>query len=111
MVKEYIIKVHVDGHYTVEDPKCPSQWRGSGCYDIDVDTWCDVELEVWAESESSARSLAEEYDYANGYTIDIDDVNITGLQLVNDLPDRDVDEIGVIEPVRIDWKETDYDYD
>ncbi|MBQ3996667.1 MAG: hypothetical protein II637_01360 [Bacteroidales bacterium] len=107
MLKQFEVYVHVDGHYSYEDPKCPIYWRGFGCYNIEVDTWCDTELEVWANSEEEARKFAEEYDYAKDYIICIDDVIIEDIVFVADL-DCDDEEAGAIE-TSIDWKEREYD--
>lgn len=104
MLKQFKVNVIVYGHYTIEDPKCPSGWRGSGCYDIEIETWCDPELEVWAHSEEEAEKFAEEYDYANDYVICIDDVIIEDIVFVAEL-DRDDEEAGVVDGFTINWKD------
>lgn len=108
MLKLFKAKVHVTGHYIIEDPNCPASWRGSGCYDINVDTWLDTEVEVWARSKDGAEKLIEEYEYASGYTIEIDDVDFA-VEFVRDMDDRDDEEEGVVEPVIINWKEHEFD--
>ena len=107
MINKYIATVHVTGHYMAESPKCPSRWIGSGCYDIEVKTWLDTEVEVWANTEKEAKELVELYGFTQGYTIEVDDmyVKITFIESI----DRGEDEVGVIEPVNIDWQEYDYD--
>lgn len=102
MLKQYKVKVRIDGHYTIEDPKCPSEWRGSGCYDIDVQVYCDTELDVWAVSKDQAEKLAAGYDYCTGLVTEIYDIIVKDLEFVCDLS-RGEDEAGVIEPVDINW--------
>ena len=36
MRKYYEAKIMLEGTVPVEDPRCPYEWKGSGCYDIDV---------------------------------------------------------------------------
>lgn len=106
MLKKFKAKVHIDGIYTIEDPKCPSYWKGSGCYDITVNTWCDTDVEVWAETEEKASELALDYEYNDPSTdIDIEVIQVESVTFVDDLPDRDLEEAGVIEPVVYKWKE------
>ena len=110
MLKKFKANVHIDGTYTVEDPKCPSYWRGSGCYDIDIHTWCDTEVEVWAETEEKAEEYAFEWEYNDPSTIImIEAVQVESIKFVEDLPDRDQEEAGVIEPVVYNWKEIEKD--
>lgn len=111
MIKKFTAKIHLDGTYTVEDPRCPSYWRGSGCYDVAVATWCDTEVEVWAESEELARRLAIDYEYNDGKTtIEVEAVQVESVTFVEDLPGRDAEEAGVIEPVEYKWKEIEKDW-
>lgn len=111
MLKKFIAKVHIDGTYTVEDPKCPSHWKGSGCYDRTVNTWCDPEVEVWAETEELAEGYAFDWEYDDPSTIiDIEAVQVESVTFVEDLPGRDLEEAGVIEPVTYNWKENQKDW-
>ena len=106
MLSEYNVTVHIDGHYTIEDPKCPLSWRGSGCYDIEVETWCDDTVGVWATDEKHARGLVESYeDFARGYTIEIDDIKIEKVELVGSVPDYEDDDAGVLDDFDFNWKE------
>lgn len=110
MLKKFKAKVHIDGIYTIEDPKCPSFWKGSGCYDIEIQTWCDTEVEVWAESEELAEEYAFEWEYNDPSTIImIEAVQVESVTFVEDLPGRDLEEAGVIEPVTYNWKEIEKD--
>lgn len=106
MLKEYLVKVHLVGFYEIEDPQCPPSWRGSHCYDVTVRCWADIELAVWAESESEAEELAEEYDYElPQYTVSVEDVQVKGVRLVDEMPDLDTLEAGVIDLPDINWRE------
>lgn len=110
MLKQFKATVHVDGHYTIEDPKCPSDWRGSGCYDITVNTWFDTELEVWAELEEKAKAMVYDYNFERPeYTVEVDAIQVEKIEFVKDLGDRDLAEAGVIEDFNIDWKEHEKD--
>lgn len=111
MLKQYTVNVHIDGHYLTEDPHCPSYWRGSGCYDIEVPTWCDLEVEVWAESEEQAKKLAEEYDgYVDEWDgVQIEVVTVDSVKFVKVLEGRDEEEIGIIEDFTINWRENEPD--
>ena len=106
MLKQYKLKVRIDGHYMIEDPKCPFEWRGSGCYDKEVKTWANMNLEVWAKSPKEAIKFVEEYDYAAGTEIEVDDVKILNVECFG-YSARDADEAGVIEQT-VNWKEYEY---
>lgn len=111
MLKKFIAYVHLDGHYIMEDPRCPSYWKGSGCYDLEIQTWCDTEVEVWAESEELAEEYAFEWEYNDPSTIImIEAVQVESVTFVEDLPGRDAEEAGVIEPVTYNWKEIEKDW-
>lgn len=73
----YTITAQLRAHYTVEDPKCPSYWRGSGVYDIEVPCTVDIRAEVVAESEDDAVDMVLDYDYYgdrdNPYDVEFDD--------------------------------------
>lgn len=110
-IKVYIVSVHLEGYYTVEDPRCPSYWKGSGCYDIDIHTWADVEVEVWAETEEQARKYALDYGYNDpGTIVEVEAVQVESVAFVQDLEGRDKEEAGVIEPVTYNWKENQKDW-
>lgn len=54
-------------HDSYEDPRCPWDWRGSGCYDIDLYNWKYTYYAVCARDLIEARELMEkeisdEYD-------------------------------------------------
>ena len=102
MLIQYKVKVNLEGHYVIEDPKCPSSWKGSGVYDRQIDCWCDLDIEVWAHSLAEAVKFAEDYNYDDPATV----VDIESAKRVKALPDRDEEEAGVIEhTVVYNWKE------
>lgn len=104
-MKQFMVNVHLDGHYTIEDPRCPWEWRGSGCYDIEVSVKKDIKVEVWAEAEDQARKYALDYEYKDiSSTVELDAVQVEFVKFVKDLPDRDPEEAGVIEPDWLNWK-------
>jgi len=102
----YDITVRIDGHTMVEDPKCPSYWKGSGCYDMEWPGWCFVDLVVSAESEEVAKSMAAQYEFDIDEFVDIDDVSIVSCKSVRP---ADEEEVGVevfdVSPVK--WREDD----
>lgn len=49
--RTYDLLIAVPRHTTYEDPKCPSRWKGSGCYDIDLYGWQYFHLKVCARTE------------------------------------------------------------
>ena len=105
MLKKFMAYVHLDGHYIMEDPRCPSEWKGSGCYDIDVSAMKDIEVEVWAETEDQARKYALDYEYRDiSSTVELDAVQVGLVKFVENLPDRDPEEVGVIDPGWLNWK-------
>ena len=108
MINQYIIKVRIDGHYTERDVNCPPGWEGSGIYDRHIKVQCETEVEVWAPNAQVAEKLAEEFDYqtASGdWTIEVDRARVINITLARILRDRDEDEVGVIEPVNVEWDE------
>ena len=102
----YDITVRIDGHAMVEDPKCPSRWKGSGCYDVEAPGWCLVSLYVSAETEARARYLASQHDFDIDEFVDIDDVTVVECKSTRP---ADEEEIGVevyhVSPVT--WREDD----
>lgn len=51
-----------EGYY--EDPKCPWEWRGSGCYDISVYSVDLFKLEVYANSEEQIADVVKKWSDA-----------------------------------------------
>lgn len=39
-------------YYAGEDPRCPSEWRGSGCYDIYEECSILAVADIWCKPES-----------------------------------------------------------
>lgn len=110
MLKNFTVRIHLDGYYMMEDPHCPSYWKGSGCYDITINCWADFDIEVWAETEEQAEGLAYEYDYElNKYAVTVDAVQVESVKFVEDLEGHDPEEASVIEPVDFEWKEYEKD--
>ena len=112
MLNCYLVKVKVTGHYTKESPSCPASWRGSGCYDVDIKTWSNAQVEVWAESEDAAKQFAAGSEFKpRDCAVDVDNVQIVGVEFVSPLPDRDADEeSGVIDICGLDKWEENEDY-
>lgn len=54
------IAEHVTSYY--EDPSCPSRWRGSGCYDIEVHALKYHRATVCAASMQEAIEAVEKYE-------------------------------------------------
>lgn len=100
-------RVHVDGHYTVEDPHCPSEWRGSGVYDHEIATWIDTDVELWAKSYGEAESLILGYNFADGTVVDVEDICIEKIEyLCCGEEDYADDELVLSDP---EWNENEVD--
>ena len=69
-MKRFIITVLVAGQYFKEHPRCPSRWKGSGCYDITVDCQKEVTYEVYAPDREAAEALAGDSAWADEKTVD-----------------------------------------
>lgn len=72
-------------HYTYEDPKCPWEWRGSGCYDIDVEEKYEGEAVAWCKEDSILNLLYKEFN-------DMENIEILTCECV-DSDDRDDEEL------------------
>lgn len=70
-LKVYDVYFVEDLEHVYEDPRCPSQWRGSGCYDITIYAQNQYRLIVCARNEQEAVEYAvEDYMSRTGdYTI------------------------------------------
>ena len=54
------------GHYWEHDVKCPPRWRGSGCYDVEVECYQEATFEVVAEGLAAAlKLLTDQWDKLN----------------------------------------------
>lgn len=62
-MKTYEVQVRIEGTIDVEDPNCPSGWRGSGCYMTACKCWQDVTVTLTAESEDEARNKVKAHDF------------------------------------------------
>ena len=82
-----------------EDPHCPSQWRGSGCYDIDVPASQRVKVTVPAQNEGLARNLAMSYCYEGEGGCELESVDDVDVKCV--IPCGECDDLGM----EFDWGE------
>lgn len=108
MLKEFIVEVRLEGHIVVEDPRCPSEWRGSGCYDKHIKKEARAEVEVWADTELQARSFVENCDKRelySGYEVSLDDFSVEGVRYVYNLGERSEEEAGITGCSDIVFKE------
>lgn len=55
------IEAIASGSVWERDVNCPSQWIGSGVYDVDYPAWQKVRLEVAASCMEDALELANKY--------------------------------------------------
>lgn len=60
-MKQFEIEAVVSGTIEVEDPKCPWEWRGSGCYTKSIPAKCNAAVLVATDDPKTAAILAEEY--------------------------------------------------
>ena len=59
--KTFHLLIAIPQHSSYEDPKCPSRWHGSGCYDIDIYRWRYCHLRVCARNEREAEALFDSF--------------------------------------------------
>ena len=57
------IEVSLKGTVRMEDPKCPSSWRGSGVYDIDVPVSAEAEVVIYHNDMEAVKKMLEEYEW------------------------------------------------
>ena len=82
-----------------EDPHCPSQWRGSGCYDVDVPASQRVKVTVPANNEGLAKNLAMAYCYEGEGGCELESVDDVEVKCV--IPCGECDDPGM----EFDWGE------
>lgn len=92
-MKRFIITVLVAGQYYKEHPRCPSRWKGSGCYDITVDCQKEVTCEVYAPDRETAEALAGDSAWKDERTVDF---RITKAALAGTDPEGTSTECNVI---------------
>ena len=111
-MKKFEIEATLEGYFVMEDSRCPSYWRGSGVYDVEVPCTVKIAADVWAETEERAEELLNEFDYRNDrlnpYDIHVEEVNITKC-MEEDVADEDGDEL--IEVSYNDFWTPEYDRD
>lgn len=111
MLNCYSVKVKVTGHYVTESNSCPPEWRGSGCYDIEVPCQRTAGIEVWADSPASAVRFAADVDFdTDGYAVEIDEANVVSIAIVKPLPGADDEEAGIVDTCWLDEWDDNMDY-
>ena len=70
----YKIETCALGHYWEKDVNCPPSWRGSGCYDEEVECSQEATFDVAADTLEEALKLIgevfEKYNKGYSYTLD-----------------------------------------
>lgn len=61
MMKIYKINAAAFGSYWEQDVNCPPGWRGSGCYDVEIECAQEATFEVVAKSLVNALKLVEDF--------------------------------------------------
>lgn len=103
-MKLFKIELELYGTYTYEDPKCPSYWRGSGCYDIIGEMTQEATAFVYAEREKEAIELLDRHDFC-GSEID----HFEGFKVICvDVDCDDCDEEKGIDDIEYGHYESDY---
>ena len=67
------IEAIASGSVWERDVKCPTQWIGSGVYDVDHPAWQKVRIEVAAGSMEDALSFAASYE-SREFDFSVDDL-------------------------------------
>ncbi len=60
-MKTYRMEIAIKQSSTQESPSCPSYWRGSGCYDVDVYNVLFARCDVSAEDPKQAIDILFRY--------------------------------------------------
>ena len=68
----------------VEDPKCPYEWRGSGCYDIDVPAWQWANVIVNASTLDDAKNFSRREEYSDCGLIKVEYITVVGADVICD---------------------------
>lgn len=100
MTHEYIITVELKGGYYCESDTCPSEWRGSGVYDVLVPFFGEVTFTVWAKDAAEAIALVDDYDYkfeGRWHMSEVDDVTVTDVKETGRTEDDDTASIEDVE--------------
>lgn len=56
-MKIFDIDACAEGSYTEYEVNCPSYWRGSGCYDVEVECYQEIHFTVAAETLDDALQM------------------------------------------------------
>lgn len=73
VMKTFEVVIKLYGTVNVEDPHGPSEWRGSGCYCIDVPAYCKAYVGVNAESVEEAVQIAMAHEYDDSEMDEVSD--------------------------------------
>lgn len=102
---EIVLKLYVTS--IVEDPRCPSQWAGSGVYDMEVKGIQEAIATVFAESKEEAEAKIYDFEFVsdkrNDYIIEEAEPEIKSIYEI----DEDFEDYG--EDVNVYYKEPYYD--
>ena len=108
LMKCFEIELKLFVSWTEEDAKCPSQWAGSGVYDIEVRGTQSAIAFVFAESKEEAEKKILDFDFIsdknNDYIIEEAEPEIKSIREI----DEDLEDYG--EDVNVYYREP-YSYD
>lgn len=91
------VEVSLKGNVRMEDPKCPSYWRGSGVYDIDVAATQRVTVTVSAKDKEQAEYVARNYCYEAESGCELESVDNVEVECC--IPRGECDDLGI----ELDW--------
>ena len=102
----YKVQFTLHKHAWEEDPRCPSYWRGSGVYDIEIEYEQEGEVYVFAESEEKAQEIVESYNFEPLplVAMTVDEVEVTDIEFDGiDTDDNEphIFEFSIFEEVRV----------
>lgn len=60
-MERYRVLLNIFESFTYEDPKCPFEWKGSGCYDKTEKRLHAREAEVWCNNIDDVTKVVREY--------------------------------------------------
>ena len=97
-MREFIVEAEIFGIGYYEDPRCPWFWKGSGCFDIEVQSSKNAVVYVVAKDEESASKIAKEYkcydcDFGRAGCLEIIDVDVLNVFSTKEDVESEIEEV------------------
>lgn len=96
-MERYRVLLNIYENFTYEDPKCPSGWKGSGCYDITEIKVHAIEMDVVCDMDNLIKVVTE---YANTQFEKIKKIYFLETKLLCVCEDAGPEEVLDCKPIR-----------